>query len=303
MVGSYKIRTDLALENREKFERDHVEVEGVILKREYDQEQDIRTTRVEIKTEHGAKVMEKPCGTYITVEAPDMALPDKNFHGQIANLLGRHLKSMLPEDRKNLSVLVAGLGNREVTPDALGPQVIQQLKITRHMVKEYGNSGLEEGPSCMVSSIAPGVMAQTGMETLEVLRGIVRETKPTVIIAVDALAARSTRRLNCTIQLTDTGIHPGSGVFNFRSGLSQETLGVPVIGIGVPTVVDAASIVHDAVSQLLEALEEAEIEEFLGELITPGLQRMFVTPKDVDETLQILSKTIAQGINLALQEA
>ena len=213
------------------------------------------------------------------------------------------MKSMLPEDRKNLSVLVAGLGNREVTPDALGPQVIQQLKITRHMVKEYGNSGLEEGPSCMVSSIAPGVMAQTGMETLEILRGIVRETKPTVIIAVDALAARSTRRLNCTIQLTDTGIHPGSGVFNFRSGLSQETLGVPVIGIGVPTVVDAASIVHDAVSQLLEALEEAEIEEFLGELITPGLQRMFVTPKDVDETLQILSKTIAQGINLALQEA
>lgn len=303
MVGSYKLRTDLAVENGEKFERDNVELEGVALKREYDRERDIRTTRVEIRTEAGAKAMEKPRGTYITVEAPDLALPDERFHREVARILAKHLKTLLPASGKELSVLAVGLGNRQVTPDALGPQVIQYLKITRHMVKEYGSSGLEEGPSCMVSSLVPGVMAQTGMETLEIIKGVVRETKPTAVIAVDALAARSTRRLNCTIQLTDTGINPGSGVFNFRSGLSRETLGVPVIGIGVPTVVDAASIVHDAVAQLLETLEEAEMEEFLAELITPGLQRMFVTPKDVDETLRVLSKTIAQGINLALREA
>lgn len=302
MIGSCKIRTDLALESREKFEKDNVEIEGVVLKRRKEDPGDICTTLVEIQTEHGARVMEKPCGRYITVEAPDLVTAEEKVQEKASEILAGHLRRMLPKRKGDLSVLAVGLGNREVTPDALGPLVVQKLQITRHVVKEYGNSGLEDGPFCMVSSIAPGVMAQTGMETVEILKGIVGETQPDIVLAVDALAARSIRRLNCTVQLTDTGISPGSGVMNFRSGISRETLGVPVIGIGVPTVVDAASIVHDAVSQLLETLEESEIEEFLAELITPGLQRMFVTPKDVDEALEILSGIVAEGINLALRQ-
>lgn len=128
---------------------------------------------------------------------------------------------------------------------------------------------------------------------------MIAETKPDVVVAIDALAARSMKRLNCTIQITDTGINPGSGVLNFRTGLNQESLGIPVIGIGVPTVVDAATIVHDAIAHLLESLEEAEMEEFLGELITPRLHSMFVTPKDVDETVKMLSYTISEGLNMA----
>lgn len=191
------------------------------------------------------------------------------------------------------------MGNRDITPDALGPRVIQNLKITRHIVKEYGKAGMGEEKVHLVSSLVPGVMAQTGMETMEIIRGVIAETKPDVVVAIDALAARSMKRLNCTIQITDTGINPGSGVLNFRTGLNQESLGIPVIGIGVPTVVDAATIVHDAIAHLLESLEEAEMEEFLGELITPRLHSMFVTPKDVDETVKMLSYTISEGLNMA----
>ena len=202
---------------------------------------------------------------------------------------------------KGCSILTVGLGNREVTPDALGPYVVDQLNITRHMVQEYGRYGVEE-KSRIVSAIVPGVMAQTGMETSEIIQGIVAETKPDIVIAIDALAARSTRRLNRTIQITDTGINPGSGVGNHRVGLTEENLQVKVIGIGVPTVVDAATIVHDSMAHLLEALEEAEQKEFLEEMISPHLHTMFVTPKDVDETVKYLSFTISEGLNMAFEE-
>ena len=145
-------------------------------------------------------------------------------------------------------------------------------------------------------------MAQTGMETAEIIQGVVAETKPDVVIAIDALAARSVRRLNRTIQITDTGIHPGSGVGNYRNGLTEENLQVKVIGIGVPTVVDAATIVHDSMAHLLDALEEAEQKEFLEEMIAPNLYSMFVTPKDVDETVKYLSFTISEGLNTAFGE-
>ena len=150
-----------------------------------------------------------------------------------------------------------------------------------------------------VSSLVPGVMAQTGMETMEIVRGVAEEVRPDVIIAIDALAARSVKRLNRTIQITDTGIHPGSGVGNHRTGLNEGTLGGKVIGIGVPTVVDAATIVHDSMAHLLDTLEEAEKKEFLEEMIAPSLYSMFVTPKDVDETMKRLSYTISEGLNLA----
>lgn len=298
MLGSYRVRTDLAVESKEKFEKDHVEIKGVSIHEEYQEELDLRTTLVRIETDHGARVMEKPKGTYITMEAPNLVVPDEDYHREISQELAHHLKELLHLEEEQ-SVLVVGLGNRDITPDALGPRVIQNLKITRHIVKEYGKAGMGEEKVHLVSSLVPGVMAQTGMETMEIIRGVIAETKPDVVIAIDALAARSMKRLNCTIQITDTGINPGSGVLNFRTGLNQESLGIPVIGIGVPTVVDAATIVHDAIAHLLESLEEAEMEEFLGELITPRLHSMFVTPKDVDETVKMLSYTISEGLNLA----
>lgn len=298
MLGSYRVRTDLAVESKEKFEKDHVEIKGVAIHEKYQEELDLRTTLVRIETDHGARVMEKPKGTYITMEAPNLVVPDEDYHREISRELAHHLKELLHLEKER-SVLVVGLGNRDITPDALGSRVIQNLKITRHIVKEYGKAGMGEEKVHLVSSLVPGVMAQTGMETMEIIRGVIAETKPDVVIAIDALAARSMKRLNCTIQITDTGINPGSGVLNFRTGLNQESLGIPVIGIGVPTVVDAATIVHDAIAHLLESLEEAEMEEFLGELITPRLHSMFVTPKDVDETVKMLSYTISEGLNLA----
>lgn len=298
MLGSYRVRTDLAVESKEKFEKDHVEIKGVAIHEKYQEELDLRTTLVRIETDHGARVMEKPKGTYITMEAPNLVVPDEDYHREISRELAHHLKELLHLEKER-SVLVVGLGNRDITPDALGPWVIQNLKITRHIVKEYGKAGMGEEKVHLVSSLVPGVMAQTGMETMEIIRGVIAETKPDVVVAIDALAARSMKRLNCTIQITDTGINPGSGVLNFRTGLNQESLGIPVIGIGVPTVVDAATIVHDAIAHLLESLEEAEMEEFLGELITPRLHSMFVTPKDVDETVKMLSYTISEGLNMA----
>lgn len=260
-MAAGRIHTDLALETKEKFEEDHIEIRGVEIQEDYDQEKDIRKTVVKIKTENGARAMGRPQGIYITLEAPNMSVPDEDYHREISEELSRHLRELLPA-KEDMKVLVVGLGNREITPDALGPDVVANLHITRHIIKEYGIQGMGEEHADSVSGIAPGVMAQTGMETMEIIRGVIEETEPDVIIAVDALAARSVRRLNRTIQITDTGIHPGSGVGNHRSGLTEETLGIKVIGIGVPTVVDGATIVHDAMAHLLDTLEETEKKEF-----------------------------------------
>lgn len=296
-MAAGRIRTDLALETTEKFEEDHVEIRGVEIQEDYDKEKDIRRTVVKIKTENGARAMGRPQGVYITLEAPNMSVPDEDYHREISAELSRQLKKLLPA-KEDMKVLVVGLGNREITPDALGPDVVSNLRITRHIIKEYGVQGMGEEHAHSVSGIAPGVMAQTGMETMEIIRGVIEETQPDVLIAVDALAARSVRRLNRTIQITDTGIHPGSGVGNHRTGLTEETLGVKVIGIGVPTVVDGGTIVHDAMAHLLDTLEETEKKEFLEEMIAPSLHSMFVTPKDVDETIKRLAYTISEGLNM-----
>ena len=191
-----------------------------------------------------------------------------------------------------VSILIVGLGNRNVTPDALGPNVIDQLQVTRHLYKEFGNAAFSQPCKYLVSSIIPGVMAQTGMESLEIIKGIVHQTKPDYVIVVDALAARSTKRLNRTIQISDTGIHPGSGVGNHRNGISKETLGIPVLSIGIPTVVDAATIVADSLSM-------DQGDDMLQEVLVPGLRTMFVTPKDIDSSVRRLSYTISEGLNYA----
>lgn len=297
-----RIRTDLALETKEKFEEDNVEIRGVIIEEDYNEEKDIRTTTVKIETENGAKAMGRPQGVYITLEAPNMSVPDEDYHREISKELAKHIRKLVPVE-KELTALVVGLGNRDVTPDALGPDVVSNLRITRHVIQEYGVQSMGKEYANSIGGLVPGVMAQTGMETLEIIRGVVDETKPDVVFAVDALAARSTKRLNRTIQITDTGINPGSGVGNHRNGLSEETLGVKVIGIGVPTVVDAATIVQDSMAHLLDTLEESEKKEFLEEMISPSLHSMFVTPKDVDETVKRLSYTISEGLNMAFEQA
>ena len=301
MLEKYNVRTDLALEEKERFESDQVEIPGVILEEEYEDELEIQITKVKIETENGAKSMGKPVGVYLTIEAPNMAMSDEDYHREISLEIARHLQNVINLERE-LSILVVGLGNSAITADSLGPHVVENLHITRHMIREYGLQSLGKEKMHRISGIIPGVMAQTGMETSEIIQGIVAETKPDIVIAIDALAARSTRRLNRTIQITDTGINPGSGVGNHRVGLTEENLQVKVIGIGVPTVVDAATIVHDSMAHLLEALEEAEQKEFLEEMISPHLHTMFVTPKDVDETVKYLSFTISEGLNMAFEE-
>ena len=301
MSGSRRIRTDLALETTERFAEENAEIRGVEVHEEYDEEKDVRTTVVKIVTENGAKSMGRPQGTYITIEAPELSTPDEDYHREISEELSTHLRKLI-DLKKEKSVLVVGLGNVAITADALGPQVVDNLLMTRHIIKEYGLRGIKHEKMHRISGIAPGVMAQTGMETAEIVQGIVSETKPDVVVAIDALAARSVRRLSRTIQITDTGIHPGSGVGNHRNGLTEENLQVKVIGIGVPTVVDAATIVHDSMAHLLDTLEETEQKEFLDEMIAPNLYSMFVTPKDVDETIKYLSFTISEGLNIAFSQ-
>ena len=264
MIEKYSIRTDLALEDKERFESDNVEVQGVSLSEDYDEEREIKVTTVKIETENGAKVMRKPVGTYITMEAPNMAVPDEDYHAEISKELAKFLSRFIRKDKEDYSILVAGLGNRKVTPDALGPYVVDNLNITRHIVKEYGKYAMGEENVRLVSAIVPGVMAQTGMETVEIIKGIVRETKPDMMIAVDALAARSSKRLNRTIQISDTGINPGSGVGNHRNAITKDTVGIPVLAIGVPTVVDAATIVNDTMENLILALESSETLRGVG---------------------------------------
>ena len=318
MLEKYSIHTDLALEEKERFESDHVEVQGVILEEEYDKEREIRITKVKIETGKGARAMGKPVGTYITMEAPNMAVPDEEYHREISEELAKYIKELIKIEKEDYVVLVAGLGNRQVTPDALGPHVVDNLAITRHIVKGYGKYAMGEDAVHMTSAIVPGVMAQTGMETLEIIKGIVKETKPDLVIAVDALAARNSKRLNRTIQIADTGINPGSGVGNHRNGITEETIGVPVIAIGVPTVVDAATIVNDTMENLIAALETSETlkgvgvvlqgynatekYELIKELISPHLNGMFVTPKDIDETIKRIGYTISEGLNILFSE-
>ena len=318
MVEKYKIRTDLAMEQKERFESDHVEVSGVVLEEEYDEEKEIKITTVRIETENGAKAMGKPVGTYLTLEAPNMAAADEGYHREIsetlAGFLEKYMKDTEENQEKGYSVLVVGLGNREVTPDALGPYVVDQLNVTRHIVQEYGRYAVEKGGSRIVSAIVPGVMAQTGMESAEIIRGIVNETTTDLIMVIDALAARSTKRLNRTIQISDAGIYPGAGVGNHRSEITKDTMGIPVIAIGVPTVVDAATIVNDTMENFITALEtsetlkgvgvvlqgynSAEKYELVKELIAPHLNGMFVTPKDIDDTVRRISYTISEAMNM-----
>ncbi len=297
----FEIRTDLAVETSEN-RKPEEELSGVRTSRRMAAE-DIEITEVCIETQKAASQLGKPRGTYVTIEAAQMTDEDTGCHREVSKVLSGELKKFLPEDYYESKILIVGLGNRDVTPDALGPKVIDHLFITRHLIREYGKYLLEFDKCCSVSGIVPGVMAQTGMETVEIMKGIVDETKPDLIIVIDALAARSVKRLNRTIQITDTGIVPGSGVGNYRNAINAEHLGIPVIAIGIPTVVDAATIVADAFSSFISETEQdrdgtEDVEEKIRRIISPKLNTMYVTPKDIDEAVDRLSFTVSEGLNM-----
>jgi len=304
-MGNFQIRTDLALEARESVSEADSELRGVRVEEYYKEEEDIQVTKVFIDTKNAAKIMGKPIGTYVTIEAPALVEPDEDYHKEISDCLAEELLNMIPDAEKEQSVLVVGLGNRDVTADALGPRVVDNLFITRHVVRAYGKAAYNCTKMNLVSSIEPGVMAKTGMETAEIVQGVVEETKPDVLIVIDALAARSTKRLNRTIQITNTGIQPGSGVGNHRNALTEETLGIPVIAIGVPTVVDAATIVGDALEKLLGDDKEFDTFKYMGQHRTAfsELNNMYMTGKDIDAVIKRVSFTVSEGINIAMERS
>ncbi len=310
------VRSDLVIEYTEQFynssEHRGQQLPGVEIKECVESAHQIHVTSVRITDEEGERVIGKPKGNYITVEAGQLAEGDDAYHAAVTKVLMEQLHKLLPgvHHRK---VLVAGIGNRDITPDALGPMVAEHLFITRHLFEKYGQDSLIVKGMGNVSAVIPGVMAQTGMETAEILHGLVKEIQPDVLIAIDALAARSIRRLVTTIQLTDTGIHPGAGIGNRRYRLTKEVLGIPVIAIGMPTVIDAATIVADTMESLIGVLNEnaslqkavRATEEFtheekyllMRELMEPQMTNLFVTPKDIDEAVGRISYTISEAIN------
>ncbi len=292
------IRTDLAVEIRESIEE---EIPGVEWQMEDDAKSGARISKVRIKNKAGQRVMQKPVGTYITIETGELTVCEDEQREKIADTLADSMLELAPNpERQKNGVLVVGLGNRDITPDALGPWVVGQLPTTRHLHRAFPELLDEENPGVPLAAIAPGVMGQSGMEAVEVIKGIVREIKPDVVVIIDALAARSTERLNRTVQMTDSGISPGAGVGNFRSEISKKVLGVPVIAVGVPTVIDAATIVSDRMERALQknGLTEREIEQFL-QMLPEEEDRFFVTPKDVDEAVRRIGDVIAQGIDRA----
>ena len=259
----------------------------------------IERTVVHIEDEQVERELGRPMGTYVTLSCPQSMTIDLNTRRALSEQVARTLREMLPA--KARTVLVTGLGNRSVTPDALGPRTVERVLVTRHM-----DGTLPEDVAQRMGSVcaaAPGVLGVTGIETAEVLRGMAAHVKPDAVIAVDALAARDSRRICSTIQIADTGISPGSGVGNHRKALTRETLGVPVIAVGVPMVVYASTIARDAVSALTGG-EESEDEERLSacveRVVSERLGEMIVTPREVDALVERMAGIVAEGINLAL---
>jgi len=278
-------RTDLAIECREEY--GETEIEGV----RYTEKQNDRskTTIIEVLNEKGEQAIGKPKGSYITVEVPDFSKDGEILDDRLTAIKDE-LVNLLPKDG---IILVAGLGNDNITPDSLGPRTVDKIIATRHISPELAKSvGLDD--LRMVAAVAPGVLGQTGIETGEIIMGVSNSVKPAAVITIDALASRRLSRLGCTVQIADTGVTPGSGVGNARTQINQNTLGVPVIAVGVPTVVDAATLVYD-----LMGGEENEQE--VSEKLEGEGSSMIVTPREIDLMIERAAKLLALAINSALQ--
>lgn len=293
----YNFRTDLASERRDIYQKIN-KMDGKIdgIESESSQiNQNLKVERVKITNKEGEKAIGKPIGNYITIDIKNLKIIQEEDLQQSANVLSNELKPILEEHiKKEDEVLVVGLGNIYVTPDSLGPKVVNEIEVTRHVIN-YMPQYVKEGTR-KISAIAPGVLGTTGIETLEILKGIVENVKPKLIIAIDALASRSIERISSSVQISDTGIVPGAGVGNKRNELSINTLGVPVIAIGIPTVVETAVLVNDSLDLFIQKLQdEAKSNDYLNRLkeednyeeikeaLIPSNYNLIVTPKEIDD--------------------
>lgn len=310
----YNFRTDLASERRDIFKKANnleTEIEGIEAE-EIEENDKIKITKVKVTNQNGADAIGKPIGNYITIDIKKLKIATNEDIQSAADVLSRELKKLVDEHSVAIDeVLVVGLGNEYVTPDSLGPKVIADIDVTRHILK-YMPEVLEPNTRA-VSAISPGVLGTTGIETLEILKGIVDNTKPKLLIIIDALASKSIERISSTIQLADTGIVPGAGVGNTRTEISESTLGIPVIAIGIPTVVELATLVSDGIDIFINKLQEkAESNDYLNKLqendkyeevkdaLNVGDYNMIVTPKEIDDLIENMKDIVARGINFAL---
>mgnify|MGYP004620488101 FL=1 len=309
----YNFRTDLALERRDIYQKINKlnEIDGV-KSAEDEIDKNIKVSRVYVLNENGEQAIGKPKGTYITIDVKNLKLAGDEEIQKTSEVLSNELKNMLDQHvQKQGELLIVGLGNIYVTPDALGPKVINEIDVTRHIIK-YLPQYVEEGTRS-VSAISPGVLGTTGIETVEILKGIVDNVKPKLLVVIDALASRSIDRISSTIQISDTGIVPGAGVGNTREEISQKTLGIPVIAIGIPTVVELATLVSDGIDIFIDRLQEkAESNEYLNRLqendkyeevkeaLNVGEYNMIVTPKEIDDLIENMKDVVARGINFAV---
>ena len=280
-----RVRTDLILESSEIAEPEAEYMSGIRIEEKNIKEKDIKITDVQIISDTAAKRLGKQKGRYITIEAASLIdSNEESYHINVSEELKKAIISMLSMHNNIRHILVAGLGNHDAMPDALGPVTVSNLRITRN---------IDEDAEYIISAIVPNVMAKTGMESAEVLQGIVAMTHPDLVIVIDALAARRMERLGRTIQITDTGIAPGSGVMNRRKKVNKEVLGVPVIAIGVPTVIDAGTIVYDVISKISSDEDAKELKKYIDDYS----ENMYVTPKDIDDYIKRVSYTLSEAIN------
>lgn len=313
-IFMYNFRTDLALERRDLYNKAHnieKDIDGIETEEEKVNE-DIAISRVKVTNEKGEEAIGKPIGSYITIDVKNFKIAQDDEIQKASEAVTQELKKLI-EKHASLTdpILVVGLGNIYVTPDALGPKVINEIDITRHLLQympEVLNKDTRE-----VSAVSPGVLGTTGIETLEILKGIVDNIKPKLVIVIDALASRSIERISSSVQLADTGIVPGAGVDNTRKEISIKTLGIPVIAIGIPTVVEAATIAADSLTLLIQKVQEqGESNDFLNklqeedkyqvikEVLAPEEYNFIVTPKEIDGLIEKMKDVVARGINFAI---
>lgn len=306
-------RTDMAIERNDIYKKQN-NIENQIdgIETEEEEKDQIKISRVKILNEQGEKALAKPKGDYVTLDVKNIKTVDEEGIEKIAEILGDELREII---KKHISdtedILVVGLGNLYVTPDALGPKVVPEIQVTRHIL-QYMPSAMPEDTR-PVSAISPGVLGITGIETMEILKGIVDNIKPKMLIVIDALASRSIERISSSIQIADTGIVPGAGVGNTRKEISIKTLGIPVIALGIPTVVDLASITNDCIDLFIESLQQKAMSndylnklrekdnyEEIKEALIPKDYNMIVTPKEIDKLIENMSKIVSKGINMSL---
>ncbi len=314
VIPGFNVRTDLALEAHEVLSRTE-DIPGVTVEKEGDD--DIIINRVSITTEQAAARMGKAVGNYLTLEVPGLRKKNTELQDKVVQVLYKELQKMFNLTDQQ-TVLVIGLGNWNVTPDALGPRVVQELFVTRHIMQmkpEILGDGYRS-----VCAMSPGVMGITGIETGEIIRGVAQQVQPDVIVAIDALAAQRLERLNTTIQVSDTGVVPGSGVGNRRLGINTQSMGgMPVFSIGVPTVVDATTIAGDSLDRIAEGLKKEspqgnvlagivqkldwqEKKDVIKEVLNPYTGDLIVTPKEIDTLIDDISLVLAGSLDAAFHQ-